>query len=175
MYAQRKRCEKCGKLLINPMGNPQAPYLLVGEYPGHNENIQGLPFAFRQKERQTLSGDILKAELARVGIMLNSVLVTNLWHHQKNEKECDPALHIDATAKLFADRTHVLLMGSEVTQAFLDVKVNEVSGLKVNVPGFRKVRFWVSPNPGLAYSQPVGELRLALQRFSEDIRKNKTK
>jgi uracil-DNA glycosylase family 4 len=174
MYTQRKRCEKCGKLIINPMGNPQAPYLLVGEYPGKMENIQGLPFAFRQKPTQTFAGDILQTELTRAGIMLNTVLVTNIWQHQKDEKECDPAWHVDEVAKLFADRTHVLLMGSEATEAFLGVKVNQVSGLKVDVPGFRKVRFWASPNPGLAYSQPIGELRLALRRFSEDMKK-KTK
>jgi hypothetical protein len=113
----------------------------------------------------------LKDELNRVGIGLQSVLLTNLWQHQKDEKGCDLHLHLNKLTTLFNDRTHVLLMGSDVTQALLGVKVNVVSGLQVQVPGFSKVRFWVSPNPSLAMSQPIGELRLALARFAEDTKR----
>jgi len=180
------RCDKCNKLLIHPMGNGLSPYLLVGETPGYHETIQGLPFAFQQKHSRTsIAGDILKAELLRVGIVLSTVLVTNLWRHQKSYvtetigkksrqvEACPLSYHLDHLARMFIDKTHVLLMGSAVTQALLDVKYTQVSGLNVKVSGFSKVRFWVSPNPALAFSQPVGELRLAFQRFSEDISKKK--
>jgi uracil-DNA glycosylase len=155
------------------MGNPHSPYLLVGDFPGYHESIAGLPFAFRKKATETRSGDILKDELTRVGIMMNTVLVTNLWQHQKDDKECDLNLHLDQLVALFKDRTHVLLMGSEVTQALLGEKIGAVSGLQVKVPGFSKVHFWASPNPALAYSQPIGELRLAFTRFSEDVNKKR--
>ena len=172
---QRQRCPRCGKLLINPMGNPGSPYLLVGEYPGYHENIAGLPFAFRRKPTETRSGDILKDELTRVGIMLHTVLVTNLWQHPMDVKECDPALHLDQLVNLFQDRTHVLLMGSAVTEALLGVKFNQVSGLRVKVPHFSKIHFWASPTPALAFKQPIGELRLAFERFSGDINSKKKK
>ena len=168
---QQTRCPKCGKLLIPPFGNPASPYLLVGDFPGYHESIAGVPFAFRRKPTETRSGDILRDELNRVGISLQTVLLTNLWQHQKDEKGCDLNLHLDQLTPLFSDRTHVLLMGSDVTQALLGVKVNVVSGLQVKVPGFSKVRFWVSPNPSLAMSQPIGEFRLALSRFSEDVKR----
>jgi len=183
---QRQRCEKCGLLLISPVGNPGSPYLLVGDFPGYLETIQGLPYAFRQKPTQTFSGDILRSELTRLGIMLPSVLVTNLWQHEKavviemiGKKKrkvpaCPPEWHLNNLVALFKDRTHILLMGSEVTQALIGEKVSNVSGLKVKISGFPKVHFWVSPNPALAYSQPIGELRLAFKRFAEDIQK-KTK
>lgn len=170
IHNSRSRCEKCGKLLISPIGHPQSPHLLVGEFPGYHENIQNTPFAFRQKPTQTLAGDILKDELTRVGIMFNTLYLTTLWQHPKDEKECDVRLHLDKLVKLFTGRTHVLLMGSEVTQALLGAKVNEVSGLRVEVPTFKKIHFWVSPNPALVHSQPIGEFRLALKRFSEDIK-----
>ena len=180
---QRQKCEKCGKLLISPMGSFGSPYLLVGDFPGYQETIQGLPYAFRQKPTQTFSGDILRSELTRVGIMLPTVLVTNLWQHEKDfvvetigkKKQKVPAcpleFHLDGLVALFKDRTHVLLMGSEVTQALLGKKVGSVSGLKVKVPGINKIHFWVSPNPALVYSQPIGELRLAFKRFAEDVQK----
>lgn len=185
IHSSRQRCSCCGKLLIAPMGNPHSPFLLVGDGPGHNENIQGVPFAFRTKPTQTLGGDILKDELVRVGIMLNTVLVTNLWQHgisyktvtegkkSKQVYACPLEFHLDQLVKMFEGRTHVLLMGSQVTQALLGVNVQSVSGIKVEVPGHKKIRFWVSPNPALAFAQPIGELRLAFRRFSEDISRKK--
>jgi uracil-DNA glycosylase len=169
------RCPKCGKILIAPNGNPASPYLLVGDFPGYQETMQNIPFAFRKpkqgyRQESPRSGDVLRDELNRVGISLNMCLLTNLWQHQKDEKECELNRHLDQLVQLFPQRSHVLLMGSEVTQALLGVKVNVVSGLQVFIPGFKKVHFWASPNPALAMSQPIGEFRLALSRFSDDIK-----
>lgn len=174
IHRSATRCPKCGKLLIDPFGNPGASLLLVGDFPGYHETKQGSPITFRSKATETRSGDILKDELNRVGITLNSALVTNLWRHQKDEKECNVALHLDPLVNLFKDRTHVLLMGSDVTMALLGQKFNVVSGLNVTVKGFPKVRFWVSPNPSLLLGgQPIGELRLAFSRFAEDVKQSK--
>jgi len=170
IHRSYSRCSKCGKLLIGPFGNPKSPVLLVGEYPGYKETRQGLPFAFKEKPTQTFAGDILQTELLRVGISLPTILVTNMWQHQQDDKTCDLALHLDATVKLFADRTHILLMGSAATVPLIGQKFNEVSGTRVQVPMFENIRFWASPNPALAYSQPIGELRLALARFAADIK-----
>ncbi len=183
------KCPNCGKLLISPHGNPVSPYLLVGDYPSYHETMQQVPFSFRQEQRpgrrQELprSGDVLKDELLKVGIGLNDVLLTNLWLHEKgyveekvgNSKKtkkvdaCPLSWHLDQLGRLFAGRTHVLLMGSEISQALIGVKSNVVSGLKVKVPGYSKIVFRVSPNPALVMSQPIGEFRLALQRFAADI------
>jgi uracil-DNA glycosylase len=180
-------CPNCGKLLISPFGNPASPYLIVGDFPGYQETMQRVPFTFRQppvpgrRQERPRAGDILKDELNRVGVSLNSVLLTNLWLHQQEWKTevigkkkrqveaCPLSWHLDQLAKMFENRTHVLLMGSSSTEALLGVKVNVVSGLQVKVPGFRKVHFWVSPNPALVMAQPIGEFRLALERFANDI------
>lgn len=174
LHNSNTRCEKCGKLLIEPFG-PEAPLLLVGDFPGYHETMSGVPFAFRRKPTETRSGDILKDELNRVGISLHQCLLTNLWRHQKDEKGCALDLHLNALVSLFPDRTHVLLMGSDVTQALIGEKINVVSGLRVQVPGFSKVHFWASPNPSVVMGQPIGEFRLALSRFSEDVKGKKTK
>jgi len=174
------------------MGNPHSPILLVGDFPGYYETKVNSPVAFRSKPTETRSGDILKDELLKVGIMLNGVLVTNLWQHQKAYKTettitktgkekskqveaCPLAWHLDQLVNLFQDRTHVLLMGSDVTQALLGEKVGSLSGLRVYPPALpkSKIHFWVSPNPALAFSQPIGELRLAFSRFAEDVQGKK--
>lgn len=195
IHNARRRCPICGKLLIEPMGNLKSPYLLVGDFPGYKETIQGRPFAFGEKSTQMYSGDVLKNELTRVGIMFNQVLVTNLWQHEKaykteiipaktsrgKDKEkkveaCPLHWHLDELGKLITGRTHVLLMGSDVTEALIGVKVGAVQGTQVKIASFPKVRFWVSPNPSLAFGQPIGELRLAFDRFAKDVnRKVKTK
>jgi uracil-DNA glycosylase family 4 len=170
----RGRCQKCGKLLIPAMGNPAASLLLVGEFPGHHETIEGVPFAMRKRPTDYLrAGDILRDELNRFGVSLHVCYMTNLWQHARDEKECSLDLHLDQLTKLFTDRTHVLLMGSEVTMALLGQKVGTISGLRVKVPGFKQVRFWASPNPALAFKSPLGELRLAFSRFAEDVSKKK--
>jgi uracil-DNA glycosylase len=153
------------------MGNPRSPILLVGEYPGYKETIQGLPFAFKKKPTQTFAGDILQTELLRVGIALPTILATNMWQHQQDEKTCDFALHVDATVRLFSDRTHILLMGSAATMPLIGQKFNQVSGTRVQVPVFEHIHFWASPNPALAYGQPIGELRLAFSRFAADVQR----
>ena len=196
MPIKRARCPHCDKLLIPPMGNPQSPVLLVGDFPGHEETIQGSPFAFGQRANETRSGDILKNELLRVGIMWNSVLVTNLWQHGKATKieiipsktgkgkgkevkvpACPPEWHLDQLVRLFTGRTHVLLMGSEVTMSLTGEKADTLLGTQVKkIPGVKGVNFWVSPNPSLVFGQPIGELRLAFRRFADDVQKKvKTK
>lgn len=188
------RCPKCGKLLISPFGHPDAKLLLVGDFPGYRETIERIPFTFRKPKpgyrlEAPRSGDVLKDELNRVGISLNDVLLTNLWQHQQDWKieiippktsrgkpkekkvhACPPEWHLDQLVRMFTGKTHVLLMGSDVTQALIGEKVGAVSGLRVDVPGFEKISFWVSPNPSLVMSQPIGEFRLALQRFADDVR-----
>lgn len=188
MQTTRRRCTECGKLLIDPMGNPSSTVLLVGDGPGKLETMTGLPVSFRSKMNDPKrGGDILKDELTRVGIMLHSVLVTNMWMHGKDFKEvvegkkkrmvtvCPQAFHLDQLVRLFEGRTHVLLMGSEVTTALTGKVYEAVLGIPVKVSSFSKVRFWVSPNPALAFMQPIGELRLAFRRFAEDMSKTKTK
>jgi len=189
----RKQCSVCAKLLINPIGNPASSFLLVGDFPGYVETIQGVPFAFRNVHNprdSNKAGDVLKVELTRVGIMMNQVLITNLWQHQKDWKvettigakgkekkqkveACPLAFHLDELVRLFEGKTHVLLMGSEVTEALLGIKTERVSGTQVRIAEFSKIHFWVSPNPSLVFNQPIGEWRLALKRFSEDVSKKK--
>lgn len=193
LHKPRTKCPHCDKLLIDPMGNQESPILLVGDSPGYQETRQGLPFAFKEKPNQILSGDILRSELMRVGLSLNDTLITNLWQHQQDWKmitippktargkpkekkveACPMENHLNNLVRMFDGRTHILLMGSHVTEALLGVKYGAVSGTKVKMKEYPKIHFWVSPDPSTLFSQPIGELRLAFDRFAEDAKK-KTK
>ena len=59
------------KNLVFADGNPQARIMLVGEAPGRDEDIQGLPFVGR-------SGQLLDRMLAAIGLDRTKVYITNV-------------------------------------------------------------------------------------------------
>ena len=155
----REKC-KCGKMIIPARGPASAKILLVGEFPGMDEIIKGIPFIGR-------TGDILGTECSRAGLDLSKCRVTNLWYHAKDEKGCDVDLHKTALAKEMKGKDYILLMGSDLTKLFFGKGVMELSGLEVKNEMFPKARIFVSTNPAQLMHGPVGEFRLALSRFTE--------
>jgi DNA polymerase len=59
------------KNLVFADGNPQAKIMLVGEAPGRDEDIQGLPFVGR-------SGQLLDRMLASIGLSRQTVYIANV-------------------------------------------------------------------------------------------------
>lgn len=177
----RERCKLCNRSMVYPSGPVKSPYLLVGEFPGKEELIQGRPFVGP-------SGDILRTELLRIGLPITMFRMTNLWLHAANPKKlkllknektgqvdwlasggCDPNLHITQLAKEIKGRKAVLLMGSDLCKAMFGMSVMELTGLEQTNDKFPGIRFMVSPNPAQLMHGPVGEFRLALGRFKEMI------
>lgn len=163
-YTKRAVCPRCGKQLVAVGGRPSSKILLVGDYPGKDEIITGVPLVMGSR-----AGDVLQAELLKVGLIFHDMRHTNLWRHAKNETDCDPAWHLDQLVQEFKGKTHVLMMGSHVTQALIGYNVEDRSGLRVKVPGYKDIHFWVSPSPANAHASPVGEMRLAMERFAHDV------
>jgi uracil-DNA glycosylase family 4 len=179
-YTKRNACPHCGRLLIPAAGPTSSKLLVVGEFPGKDEIIQGVPFVGK-------TGEVLQAELLKVGLILGEVRRTNLWQHSKapvlnkdpkakhKDGECDLDWHLDQMVKEFQGKAYVLLMGSDVTQALLGEKVSERYGLMVKVPGYSDIHFWVSPNPAVVFKSPIGEMRLSFERFAQDVKGVKKK
>lgn len=63
-------CKMCKNIVIGK-GNEKAKILFVGEAPGANEDLQGLPFV-------GAAGKNLDKLLADVGLSLNDIYVTNI-------------------------------------------------------------------------------------------------
>lgn len=59
------------KNLVFADGNPDGPLMVIGEAPGRDEDIEGLPFVGR-------SGQLLDRMLAAIGLNRNSVYVANV-------------------------------------------------------------------------------------------------
>jgi DNA polymerase len=76
LQAMLERFEGCGlrftaKRLVFADGNPQARLMIVGEAPGRDEDIAGLPFVGR-------SGQLLDRMLAAIGLDRTFVYIANL-------------------------------------------------------------------------------------------------
>ncbi len=98
------------KNLVFADGNPEAEIMLVGEAPGRDEDIQGLPFVGR-------SGQLLDRMLAAIGLDRGQVYITNVlpWRPPGNRQPtpveqamCAPFIerHIELVAP-----KHLMLVG----------------------------------------------------------------
>lgn len=71
-----KRCQKCnlGKTRKNPVfgqGKENADIMLVGEGPGYNEDLQGIPFVGN-------AGHLLDKMLEAIDLSRNEIYITNI-------------------------------------------------------------------------------------------------
>lgn len=162
------KCPKCGLPIIAPAGPGLAEIGLMGEFPGIEEKRQGAPFV-------GVTGRLLRTELARFGIPLWECKATNLWGHDPVEKDdAEFDFHFGNVVKFLKTCKYLLLMGSEVSHAFLGENVTDITGLNVKCTFFPNAVIIVpSPNPAILMHSTLGEFRFALQRFSELTTKEK--
>lgn len=84
------------KTLVFADGNPQATLMLVGEAPGRDEDMEGLPFVGR-------SGQLLDRMLAAIGLDRRSVYIANVipWRPPGNRT---PTPHETEICRPFIER-----------------------------------------------------------------------
>ena len=84
------------KSLVFADGNPEADLMLVGEAPGRDEDIQGLPFVGR-------SGQLLDRMLAAIGLDRNAAYIANVipWRPPGNRT---PTPHETEICRPFIER-----------------------------------------------------------------------
>lgn len=101
-------------------GNPQARVMFVGEAPGYEEDMRGLPFVGR-------SGQLLDKMLAAIGLDRTNAYIANIvpWRPPGNR---DPSLHETAICLPFIQRQIALVdpdilvcLGKPATAALLGI------------------------------------------------------
>lgn len=162
----RKLCPACNQMqLVEWAGPPKAKLALMGEFPGWLETRDGVPWIGE-------AGGILRSELARVGIQMEACRIGNLWLHYST-KDCDLEYHKKVAIKELRGRSCVLMMGSTMAGVFYDDAISDISGLRVRsklLPA--EVVQIASVNPAEALTRPMGEVRLAVERFADAARKS---
>lgn len=134
--------EGCGlrftaKQLVFADGNPDARVMFVGEAPGKEEDIEGLPFVGP-------SGQLLNLMLASIGLDRTSAYISNIipWRPPGNR---DPSTHETQICLPFIQR-HIELVDPDVLVCL--GKPSTIALLGVN-DGIRRLRGkWMNYNTG---------------------------
>ena len=157
-------CPICKKKLVLPTGFEEFPILLIGNAPDDNGITAGQPF-YGQTTK------ILFAELGRYGIDLRSCRKTNYWMHRKDSK-CKKFMEQQLTKEAKGKKA-ILLMGAEPVKFFTagQYGVKELTSLRIEPEtAFTALVIMASVNPSETHRGGIGELRLAIKRFSDALK-----
>lgn len=130
--AQIKACHKCplfehAKNAVPGEGSPNAQILILGEAPGANEDIQGMPFVGR-------AGQILNELLASAGIKREDVFITNVVKHRPPGNR-DPAPEEVAACRPFLEE-QIMCIDPEIIVALGNHALEFITG-SAGISGMR--------------------------------------
>jgi len=155
----------CGKRFLPPSGPVDADLLIIGEFPGKDEMRYGRPFCGP-------SGNVLQAEIARLGLDWEKIRVTNISGHMDPGEACFQ-FGIECAVHEAKGRKAILLLGSETSKTFLGKNVTAISGLPVKSKFFNAALIRATVNPANVLQGVVGDFRLALSLFVKEYKKVK--
>jgi len=152
--------------LVFADGNPQARVMFVGEAPGRDEDIEGLPFVGR-------SGKLLDRMMAAIGLDRSSVYIANIvpWRPPGNRtptpQESAVCLPFTLRQIELADPDILVCLGSPSTQTLLNSKDGILKTRGRWLPfhtGTREIRAIATLHPAYLLRQPV-QKRFAWRDF----------
>jgi len=152
--------------LVFADGNPQAKLMLVGEAPGRDEDIEGLPFVGR-------SGKLLDLMLAAIGLDRSKVYIANIvpWRPPGNRTPTPQEQQICLPFILrqieLADPDILVCLGGPSAQALLGTKegITKTRGRWFNFnTGKRQIRALATFHPAFLLRSPL-QKRFAWRDF----------
>jgi DNA polymerase len=152
--------------LVFADGNPQAKIMIVGEAPGRDEDIEGLPFVGR-------SGKLLDLMLAAIGLDRSQAYIANVipWRPPGNRtptpQETQICLPFIRRQIEFVDPDVLVCLGNPSTQALLNTRegIMRVRGRWIEYDtGKRTIRAMPTFHPAYLLRSPLYK-RLAWQDF----------
>lgn len=158
----KQHCPACANIICPPSGHSE-DLLIIGEFPGEQEMLQGRPFATHREF--ITAGKIFRKELERVTLAFSDFRVTNLWLHLPNNNENCWQAGYDAVLREAKGKKAILLVGSDSVSTFTTYKVSDVSGLRVDSAILSAPLIVAMVNPALAQHRAMGEVRFAVQRW----------
>ena len=152
--------------LVFADGNPQARVMFVGEAPGRDEDIEGLPFVGR-------SGKLLDRMMAAIGLDRTSVYIANIvpWRPPGNRTPTpqESAICLPFTLRQIelADPDILICLGNPSTQTLLNSRDGILKTRGRWFPfhtGTREIRAMATLHPAYLLRQPL-QKRLAWRDF----------
>lgn len=121
-----------GKLVFGS-GNTETKLLLIGEGPGRNEDLQGLPFVGQ-------AGKLLDKLLILAGLERKNVFITNIVHHRPPENRDPLSNEIEAYGKyldqiidIIKPKVIITLGRFSMAKFLPDAFISDVHGKKFEV------------------------------------------
>jgi len=124
VYDLAKSAQKC----VPGEGNPDAEILFIGEAPGRDEDVSGRPFVGR-------SGQLLRANIRRVGYTEEDVFIANVVKHRPPENRdptpeeieaCRP--YLDQQISIIHPKLIVTVGRFSMGKFFPDTKISQIHG-----------------------------------------------
>jgi uracil-DNA glycosylase len=152
--------------LVFADGNPEARVMFVGEAPGRDEDLEGLPFVGR-------SGKLLDRMLAAIGLDRTSVYIANVvpWRPPGNRtptpQESSICLPFTLRQIELADPDVLVCLGQPAMQALLGINegILKTRGRWFSYhTGTREIRAMATLHPAYLLRQPL-QKRLAWRDF----------
>ncbi len=143
--------------LVFADGNPEAKIMFVGEAPGRDEDLEGLPFVGR-------SGKLLDLMMAAIGLDRSKVYIANIipWRPPGNRdpspQETQICLPFIRRQIELVDPDVLVCLGKPSSQAVLDLKdgIMKTRGKWIDYDtGTRTIRAMATFHPAYLLRQPI--------------------
>ena len=181
--ARAKVCVKCTELsqcrtnVVFGTGNPRAEIMFVGEGPGHDEDVQGLPFVGR-------SGELLTKIIAAMGYTRQEVYIANVVKCRPPENRtpqpdeianCLP--YLLSQIELIQPKVLVAL-GATAVRALLDVQLG-ITKMRGHWYTFRGIPIMPTFHPAYLLRNPPAkkevweDMKAVLEKLGREVPKSR--
>jgi DNA polymerase len=177
LFHQVKTCRNCGlgdsrKNFVFGTGNAEALFMVIGEAPGQEEDLQGLPFV-------GAAGELLTRMLAAIDIdRKKHVFITNVLKCRPPQNRNPETAEISACAGILARQMEIispkviLLLGRTAAHALLD-SADSIGKLRGRTHDYKGVPVFVTYHPAAllrndSYRRPTWEDLQKLQLTLRD-------
>ncbi len=165
-WAAKNTCglKKTATQAVFGNGNPHAEIVFIGEAPGKNEDLQGIPFV-------GAAGKFLDEMLAAANLVRSDIYITNIVKYRppnnrdplpEEIKSCAPWLHEELAA--IQPKLIVFLGRHSMNHFFPEAKISEVHGklLIKKIANFPTQYFFALYHPAAAlYNGSMREVLIA--------------
>jgi uracil-DNA glycosylase family 4 len=171
LQAEAENCRNCGLAasrtrVVFGDGNPDADILFVGEAPGLNEDLRGVPFV-------GAAGKLLSESLGRIGLTRGDVYIANIVKCRPPENRNPKSEEIESCRPYLLRQIGIIhprvvcTLGNFAARTLLDKKV---AIMKIRGRPFQVENFFVFPmlHPAAALHQ--GNLRRAVEEDFQNLR-----
>ena len=154
------KCAHCDQTtFVEATGPEDSDILILAFAPNSYDERNKFPF---------LKPDdaILRTELSMVGYPLLYARQIFMWQHTPVDDEDHMNKVVADVMHEMKDRTHVLMVGSQLAKFFIKTSITEINGLEMEsmfTPNDVSVTYIY--DPAMASHKSVGEFRLAIQKF----------